>query len=49
MAYDYEKERGEAIEAGERTLDSLEEALDCPENAGNWGALISLAEDCCQG
>ena len=42
MAYDYEKERREAIEAGERALDSLEEALDCLENAGNWGFLDIL-------
>ena len=37
MAYDYEKERQEAIAAGERALDSLEKAQNCLESARGWG------------
>lgn len=37
MAYDYEKERQEAIAAGERALDSLEKAQNCLDSARGWG------------
>ncbi len=37
MAYDYEKERQEAIVAGERALDSLEKAQNCLDSARGWG------------
>lgn len=37
MAYDYEKERQEAITAGERALDSLEKAQSCLDSARGWG------------
>ena len=35
VAYDYKKERQEAIAAGERALDSLKKAQNCLESAGN--------------
>ncbi len=37
MAYDYEKERQEAIAAGERALDSLREAYMKLDSARGWG------------
>ena len=37
MAYDYEKERQEAIAAGERALHSLKKARNCLESARGWG------------
>ena len=39
MAYDFEKERNEAIDAGERTLSSLRAARGELQSAGNWGLL----------
>lgn len=52
MAYDYEKERREAIAAGERALSSLYNAQNELRGAKNWGivdmlgggALVSLAK-----
>lgn len=41
MSYDFEKERNEAILAGERALDSLRAARDELNSAGNWG-LVDL-------
>lgn len=37
MEYDIEKEKREAIEAGERALDSLRTAKECLDSAKNWG------------
>ena len=37
MLYDYEKERREALSAGERALHSLREAQNCLESARGWG------------
>lgn len=37
MAYNYEKERGEAIRAGERARISLKNALDILDSARGWG------------
>ena len=37
MAYDYEKERQEAVLAGERALGSLNKAKSCLESARGWG------------
>lgn len=37
MSYDYEKERREAIAAGERALNSLRSARKHLDSAGNWG------------
>lgn len=39
MAYDFEKERNEAIDAGERALSSLRAAREELRSAGNWGLL----------
>lgn len=39
MAYDFEKERNEAIDAGERALSSLRAARGELQSAGNWGLL----------
>lgn len=39
MAYDFEKERNEAIDAGERALSSLRAARGKLQSAGNWGLL----------
>ena len=39
MAYDFEKERNEAIDAGERALLSLRAARGELQSAGNWGLL----------
>ena len=39
MAYDFEKERNEAIDAGERALTSLRAARGELQSAGNWGLL----------
>ena len=41
MAYDFEKERNEAIAAGERALTSLRAAREELRSAGNWG-LVDL-------
>ena len=41
MAYDFEKERIEAIAAGERALTSLRAAREELRSAGNWG-LVDL-------
>lgn len=37
MAYDYEKERQEAIAAGKEALADLREAMNCLDSARNWG------------
>ncbi|MDO4650243.1 MAG: hypothetical protein Q4B26_16510 [Eubacteriales bacterium] len=37
MAYDFEKERREAIEAGKRALGSLRSARNNLDSAKNWG------------
>lgn len=37
MAYDYDKERMEAIRAGERARNSLENALNALDSARGWG------------
>lgn len=37
MSYDYEKEKKEAIEAGQRALNSLYSARKHLDSAGNWG------------
>lgn len=37
MAYDLEKEKQEAIDAGERALRSLNAAKENLNSAGNWG------------
>lgn len=37
MAYDYEKERQEAIAAGKEALADLREAMNCLDSAKNWG------------
>ena len=37
MSYDYEKERQEAIRAGERALNSLSSAFFELKSARNWG------------
>ena len=37
MAYDYERERQEAIEAGYKALDSLREAYMKLDSARGWG------------
>ncbi len=37
MDYDYDRERWEAITAGEATLNSLSQALECLDSARNWG------------
>lgn len=37
MSYDYEKEKREAIEAGQRALNSLYSARKHLDSAGNWG------------
>ena len=42
MSYDFEKERNEAILAGERALDSLRAARDELNSAGNWGIVDLL-------
>ena len=42
MAYDYEKERREAIETGERALRSLRRAKSELDSAKNWGILDLL-------
>ena len=39
MGYDFEKERNEAIDAGERALTSLRAARGELQSAGNWGLL----------
>ena len=41
MAYDFEKERNEAIASGERALTSLRAAREELRSAGNWG-LVDL-------
>ncbi len=42
MAYDVEKEKREAIEAGERALKSLRAAQDQLKSAKNWGTVDLL-------
>ncbi len=42
MAYDYGKERQEAIFAGRQALRSLHEAQDCLDSARNWGVFDLL-------
>lgn len=42
MSYDLEKEIREAISAGERALDSLREAQNYLNSAGNWGIVDIL-------
>ena len=37
MAYDYGKEKQEAIVAGQQALRSLRQAQDCLSSARNWG------------
>ncbi len=41
--YDFETERREAIDAGEKALNSLYQAKDCLESAGNWGLYDMIA------
>lgn len=43
MAYDFEKEKREAMEAGNRALHSLREAQANLDSARNWGCGICLA------
>ena len=45
MAYDLEKEKQEAIDAGYRALRSLSEAKENLNSAGNWGIVDMLAAD----
>lgn len=40
--YDNDREIAEAIEAGERSLRSLNEARKCLDRAGNWGVVDML-------
>ena len=42
MAYDLEKEKREAVDAGNRALRSLRAAQDNLNSAKNWGALGSV-------
>ena len=42
MAYDFEKEKYEAIQAGERALVSLREAQNQLNSAKNWGVVDLL-------
>ncbi len=45
MGYDIEKEKREAIEAGQRALSSLRTAKENLNSAKNWGWWICLAVD----
>ena len=49
MAYDFEKERNEAIDAGERALSSLRAARGELQSAGNWGLLDLFGGDMISG
>ena len=49
MAYDFEKERNEAIDAGERALSSLQAARGELQSAGNWGLLDLFGGDMISG
>lgn len=40
MAYDFEKEKREAIDAGNKTLESLRTAKENLDSARNWGFLM---------
>lgn len=42
MSYDYEKERREAVSAGQRALNSLRSARKHLDSAGNWGIVDML-------
>ena len=42
MGYDIEKEKREAIEAGQRALSSLRTAKENLNSAKNWGLVLSL-------
>ncbi len=45
MAYNFEKEKREAIDAGNKALESLHTAKENLDSAHNWGFLICSPED----